>query len=253
MTLRVVVVDDEDLPRQRIVDLVRRTPDLELVGEADDGATALDRIAELRPDLVFLDIQLPELDGFELVASLGKSRLPAIVFVTAYDEYAVRAFEVDAIDYLLKPVRPERFTDAVERVRARALGARDTASVDASIRSLASRTVADRGYPTRFVARRGAKHYFVRVADVDWIDADGNYARLHTGSRSHLIRETMKSIESRLDPARFVRIHRSAIVAVDAIETIEARDQGEYLVTVRGGVRIVSSRGYSARVRSLLQ
>jgi two-component system, LytTR family, response regulator len=253
MTLRVVVVDDEDLPRQRIVDLVRRTPDLELVGEADDGANALDRIEELRPDLVFLDIQLPELDGFELVAALGKSRLPAIVFVTAYDEYAVRAFEVDAIDYLLKPVRPERFTEAVQRVRARASGARDNSSLDASIRSLASRAVADRGYPTRFVARRGSKHYFVRVADVDWIDADGNYARLHTASRSHLIRETMKSIASRLDPARFVRIHRSAIVAVDAIETIEARDQGEYVVTVRGGVKLVSSRGYSANVRSLLQ
>src|SRR5262249_24423613 len=124
---------------------------------------------------------------------------------------------------------------------------------DDPVRSLASRVEAERGRPTRFVARRGAKHYFVRVADIEWIDAVGNYVRLHAGGRSHLIRDTMKAVEARLDPAQFVRIHRSAIVAVDCIESIETREQGEYLVTVRGGVRLVSSRGYSERVRRLLR
>ena len=179
--------------------------------------------------------------------------MPQLVFVTAYDEYAVRAFEVDAIDYLLKPVTPERFAAAVERVRARLAGPAG-ASLDAPIRSLAARAAGERGWPARFVARRGTKHYFVRVADVQWIDAVGNYVRLHTADRrSHLIRDTMKAAEARLDPALFVRIHRSAIVAVDAIESIEAREQGEYLVTLRGGTRLVSSRGYSDRVRGLLR
>jgi two-component system, LytTR family, response regulator len=209
---------------------------------------------ELRPDLVFLDIQLPELDGFQVIDALRDAPLPAVVFVTAYDEYAIRAFEVDAIDYLLKPVTPERFAAAVDRARARLADPRRAdASTPDPVRSLAARVTGERGWATRFVARRGAKHYFVRVPDVEWIDAVGNYVRLHTRDRSHLIRDTMKGVEARLDPERFVRIHRSAIVAVDAIESIEAREQGEYRVTVRGGVRLVSSRGYSDRVRRLLR
>lgn len=251
MTLRAVVVDDEGLPRQRIVDLVHAHPDLELVGEADDGATALDVIVELQPDLVFLDIQMPELDGFQVVAALDDA-LPAVVFVTAYDEYALRAFEVDAIDYLLKPVAPERFASAVARVLSRAQ--RHDTLRDGVLRSLAARASERHGAPvTRFVARRGNKHYFVRVGEIDWIEAVGNYVGLHAGDRSHLIRETMKGIESKLDQTEFVRIHRSAIVAVERIQSIEAREHGEYLVTMRGGARLVSSRAYSERVRALLR
>jgi two-component system LytT family response regulator len=252
--VRVVVVDDEALPRQRIVDLVLREPDLELVGTAEDGAGALDLIAEREPDLVFLDIQLPELDGFQVVSALGDEGLPAIVFVTAYDEYAIRAFEVDAVDYLLKPVSAERFAAAVARVRARlAEPARAAEIPNEALRAFAARIAAERGRPVHFVARRGAKHYFVRVADIDWIDAVGNYVRLHTGDRSHLVRHTMKAVETQLDPSLFVRIHRSAIVAIGSIESIESREQGEYLVTLRGGARLVSSRGYSERVRKLLR
>ena len=252
MTLRVVVVDDEELPRQRVVDLVRAHPDLELVGQAGDGTTALDVIVERRPDLVFLDIQMPELDGFQVVAALEDEVLPAVVFVTAYDEYAIRAFEVDAIDYLLKPVTPERFGAAVARVLNRV--ERRDASLDESIRTLAARAMERRGVPaTRFVARRGSKHYFVRVDDIDWIEAVGNYVRLHAGDRSHLIRETMKGMETKLDPGEFVRIHRSAIVALEHVGSIEAREHGEYLVTMRGGAKLVSSRAYSDRVRSLLR
>jgi len=252
MTLRTVVVDDEALPRQRVADLVRGDSRLELVGEADDGRVALDLIVEQRPDLVFLDIQMPELDGFQVIAALDDEALPAIVFVTAYDAYALRAFEVDAIDYLLKPVNAERFDAAVARVVGRLHDAQPRS--EAAVRTLASRASESRGAPlVRFVARRGAKHYFIRTNDVDWIEADGNYLRLWTGDRSHLVRETMKAAEDRLDAASFVRIHRSTIVAIDRIESIQAQDNGDYVVTMRGGAKLASSRGYGDRIRGLLR
>jgi two-component system, LytTR family, response regulator len=252
VTLRVAVVDDEQLPRQRIADLVRAHPALELIGQAEHGTAALDVIVERRPDLVFLDIQMPELDGFQVVAALDDDVLPAVVFVTAFDEYAIRAFEVDAIDYLLKPVTDDRFAAAVARVLGR-LEQRDASHAN-PIRTLAARASEERASPTtRFVARRGAKHYFVRVADIDWIEAVGNYVRLQTGDKSHLIRETMKGVEAKLDPADFVRIHRSVLVAVERIQSIEAREHGEYLVTMQSGAKFVSSRGYSDRVRALLR
>lgn len=252
MRLRVVVVDDEQLPRQRVADLVRADQRLTLVGQAEHGAAALDVIVELKPDLVFLDIQMPELDGFQVISALDDDALPAVVFVTAYDEYAIRAFEVDAIDYLLKPVTAERFAAAVERVVGR-IDRRDE-SYDNPVRALASRADEQRAAPaTRFVARRGSKHYFVKVAEIDWIEAVGNYVRLQTGDKSHLIRETMKGVEATLDPGEFVRIHRSALVAVDRIRSIEAREAGEYFITMQSGAKLVSSRGYSDRVRRLLR
>lgn len=251
MTLRVVVVDDEHLARQFVSALVERHESLELVGQAADGAQALDLIVEQRPDLVFLDIQMPELDGFQVVAALESEVLPAIIFVTAYDAYAIRAFEVNAIDYLLKPVTPDRFSASIERVRTRL--AHKTELLDEPIRQVASHAVQQQGLATRFVARRGAKHYFVRIADIDWIEADGNYVRLRTGPTSHLVRETMKGVEAKLDSSQFVRIHRSTIVAIDRIRSVEAREQGEYLVTMSQGSQLVSSRGYSEQVRNLLR
>ena len=252
MTLRTVVVDDEALPRQRVADLVRGDKRLLLVGEADDGRAALDVIVDQRPDLVFLDIQMPELDGFQVIAALDDDVLPAIVFVTAYDAYAIRAFEVDAIDYLLKPVNTERFDAAATRVVNRLRDARPGS--DAAVRTLASKASETRGAPlVRFVARRGTKHYFIRTGDIDWIEADGNYLRLWTGDRSHLVRETMKGAEERLDPATFVRIHRSTIVAIDRIDSIQAQDNGDYLVTMQSGARLATSRGYADRIRGLLR
>ena len=249
MTLRVVVIDDESLPRQRVCDLVHAHDALELVGAASDGAQALDVIVEQRPELVFLDIQMPELDGFQVIAALDDDMLPAIVFVTAYDQYAIRAFEVDAVDYLLKPITAERFDAAVRRALSRT---RDHASLD-QIRALATRMLEGRAFPTRFVARRGGKHYFVRVSDIDWLESDGNYVRLHAGEASHLIRETMKGVEARLDPSHFIRIHRSTMVAVDRIRSIEGGDHGDYLINTASGKRLICSRSYSERVRKLLR
>lgn len=249
--LRALVIDDEELPRQRIKDLVANHESLEFVGEVDNGAAALDAITDLEPDVIFLDIQMPELDGFQVIAALDLPVLPAIIFVTAYDAYALRAFEVNAIDYLLKPVSADRFAAAVARVLTRREVSREAGP---DLRSLAERASADRGTPTtRFVARRGNKHYFVRVADIDWIEAESNYVRLQTGDKSHLIRETMKGLEAKLDATQFVRVHRSVIVAIERIQSIEAREHGEYLITMPSGHRFESSRGYSDRVRALLR
>jgi two-component system LytT family response regulator len=250
--LRTVVVDDEPLPRERIVTLVRQAPGLELVGEAATGTEALDRITALRPDLVFLDIQLPELDGFEVVEALGAEVAPHVVFVTAYDQHAVRAFEVDAVDYLLKPVQPERFAAAVARIRARVEQDAAAPSLpEARLRALLDRL--GRTERRRFVVRRGSTHAFIDVDDVDWIDAQGNYVRLHVGTQAHLVRHTMKEVEAQLAASDFVRIHRSCIVRVSRIGTVEATGEGEYRVTMRDGTRLESSRGYAARIRELLR
>jgi two-component system LytT family response regulator len=251
-TLRTLVVDDEPLPRERVVTLVRATPGLELVGEAASGTEALDQVVALRPDLLFLDIQLPEMDGFEVVDSLGGETLPAIVFVTAYDEYAVRAFEVNAIDYLLKPVSAERFAAAVGRIRDRVARADDDMAKrvrDALSRMTQARSASPR---RRFVVRRGNTHSFVPVEHVDWIDAEGNYLRLHVGRQTHLVRLTMKTLESELVAHDFVRIHRSMLVNIERIASVTPSGEGEYYVTLRDGTRLSSSRGYADRVRALL-
>ena len=249
MSLRVLVVDDEELPREAVRDLVAGHPGLTLIGEATDGREALDAIVAHRPDLVFLDIRMPELDGFEVVAALDDDVLPAVVFVTAFDAFAIKAFEVNAIDYLMKPVTPERFAAAVARVQAR-VGA--GGSGRDSLRGMLQEVDVP-ARVTRFVACRGQKHYFVRVADVDWIEAEGNYLRLVTGDTSHLIRDTMKNVAARLDPEHFVRVHRSTIVAIDRIRSIEAREHGDYLITMTSGARLETSRGYSDRIRALIR
>ncbi|MDF2775852.1 MAG: two component transcriptional regulator, LytTR family [Geminicoccaceae bacterium] len=249
--IRVVTVDDEPLARERISTLVRETPDLELVGEGGNGLDALDLITRLEPDLIFIDVEMPELDGFGVIAALEVDRVPAVVFITAYEHYALHAFEVGAVDYLHKPVTRSRFAAAAERAKER-LAARSAAHWRALV-AAALTAERSRGLRARFVVRRGSTHYFVPVEDVDWIDAADNYLRLHVGPKSHLCRGTMKQAEDELDPARFVRIHRSAIVAVDRILSIRSHESGSHVVELRGGVRLRSSRQYADRVRTLLR
>ncbi len=247
--LRVVTVDDEPLALERVSALVRESADLELVGEGANGLQALDLITSLDPDLVFIDVEMPELSGFGVVSALDEDRVPGIVFITAYEHYAMKAFEVGAIDYLPKPVARARFTAAVERSRERLT----QLSVAARKAVIASATEADkaRGYRTRFVVRRGNAHHFVPVDEVDWIDSADNYLQLHAGDRTHLWRGTMKEAEDQLDRGRFVRIHRSAIVAVDRILSISTTATG-HVVELRGGARLRSSRQYGERIRELL-
>ncbi len=244
--VRVIVVDDEALARERISALVRATPRLTLLGEASNGLEALDLIESLAPDLVLLDVDMPELSGFDVVASRGDAAAPGFVFITAYDEYAIRAFEVDAVDYLLKPVSAERFAVTVDRALAR-LGSAAVAPMRVA-RAMAARS----GYRTRFVVRRGSRHTFVAAADVAWIDVEDNYLQLHVGGRPHLVRGTMKDAEQELDPAMFLRIHRSAMVNVSRIAAIDAHPAG-YSVRLTDGTTLRTSRQYAAQVRALLQ
>ncbi len=249
--LRVVTIDDEPLTRERVRTLIQESPDLELVGEGRNGLEGLDLITELEPDIVFIDVEMPELDGFGVVAALDVDAVPAVVFITAYEHYALRAFEIGAVDYLHKPVTRQRFAAAVARARERA---ERRAHVDAgALVEAAAKAQRARGARTRFVVRRGNTHYFVPVDSVDWIDVADNYLQLHVAGRAHLCRGTMKQAEDELDPVRFLRIHRSIIVAVDRIRAVRSGEPGVYLVEMPGGVELRGSRQYAERIRALLR
>ena len=235
--LRVALVDDEPLGRERIRTLLADEKNVALVGEYRTGEEALTGILESAPQVLFLDVRMPGMDGFALVqlleAELAPEQRPFIVVVTAYDAYALRAFDVSAVDYLLKPFDRARFRAALARARAR---------------------VTERPRPeARFVVRSASRMTLVRAEDVEWIAGEGNYARLHSGGRRHLVRETLKSVEARLDPNKFVRVHRSAIVNVDCVATLEPHVHGQYVLTMKDGSRIVSSRTHSAKLRALLK
>jgi two-component system LytT family response regulator len=242
MIIRALIVDDEPLAREGIRQFLDDEPDVEVVGECGDGASAVDLINRVRPELVFLDIQMPEMDGFAVLADLDLDPLPAVIFVTAYDEHALRAFEVHALDYLLKPVERTRFGQAVERARAmihHASGAEVTRRIAALLRGLDQRRQVD-----RLPVKTAHRTYFVPVADIDWIEAAGNYARVHTGGERHIIRQTMSALERVLDAKQFARVHRSAIVNVDRIKEIQPWVKGDHVVILRDGTRLSLSRKY---------
>jgi two-component system LytT family response regulator len=256
-SVRVIIADDEPLARERVRSMLAGRPEYAIVGEAADGAEAVELIVREHPDIVFLDIKMPELDGFEVVDALEADSdhpPPAIVFVTAFGEYAVKAFEVRALDYLLKPFDRARFDRALETAAARRQrpSADDIGGVDPALREMLEQLRPERRYPARFLVRSANRMYFVRVDDVDWMDAAGNYVRLHSSGRAHLVRDTMKAIEARLDPERFVRIHRSAIVNIERVAQIEPYLHGEYVVILRDGTKLTSSRAHSAALRALL-
>ncbi|MEP7338065.1 MAG: LytTR family DNA-binding domain-containing protein [Acidobacteriota bacterium] len=252
--IRALIVDDEPLPRERIRTLLAEHSNIEVIGECEDGQEAANRILAEQPELVFLDIQMPELDGFEVIKAISHEYLPAIVFVTAYDEHAIRAFEVNAIDYLLKPINAARFEKAVLRAIDRLINAGASArEPDRQLLNFVGRLRAEQQYTTRFVVRAGSKLSFVRASDVDWIDVADNYVRLHVAGREHLVRDTLKSVESQLDPEIFVRVHRSIIINLDRIESVEPHFHGEYLVTMKDGSKLTTSRSYSERLRLLLR
>lgn len=250
-TLRAVIVDDEPLARERIRTLLAENPDWTVAAECGDGIEAVETIGREHPDLVFLDIQMPELDGFEVLEALGPAAVQAVIFITAFDEFALRAFEVSAVDYLLKPIDPSRFEQALSRARERLEKKRSDPGNQ--FEQLMEFWRSQRSFASRFVVRDGGKITFVRVSDVDWIDAAGNYVRLHAAGREYLVRDTMKAVETRLDPAVFVRVHRSAIVNIDRVSALEPYFHGEYVVIMRDGSKLTSSRSHSERLRTLLK
>lgn len=252
MKIRALIVDDEPLAREKLRTLLRHELDIDLVGECGDGASAVETILRLEPELVFLDVQMPEIDGFDVIEAIGPYHVPAVVFVTTSDAHALRAFEVHALDYLQKPFDREGFAAVLGRARSelRRDGAGD--GVRRKIQALLAELRAERRWLVRIVVKERGRVFFLRIEEVDWIEAAGNYLNLHAGSERHLVRETMHSLEQRLDPGRFLRVHRSAIVNVDRIIELRPGLHGDYRVVLRGGIELTSSRGYSERLRKLV-
>ena len=251
MKVRALIVDDEPLARGRLRALLEKEPDAEIVGEAAHGLEAVDRIGELRPDLVFLDIQMPELDGFGVLASIDPEHRPLIIFVTAFDEFAVKAFEARALDYLLKPYDRERFqgafSRAVEELR-RANPAPAQARVDALVSDLdAAGRASD-----RLAIKSNGRILLIRPGDIDWVGAADNYVELHIGTETHLIRETISAWEKRLNAAQFLRISRSSIVNLDRVKELQPLFHGEYAVILVNGVRLTLARSQRDKVQQLL-
>jgi len=249
--VRVVIADDEPPALAKMRRLLRSEPDVELVGEASSGAEAVERIAELRPDIAFLDVQMPGLDGFQVVDALAGEVLPEIVFATAFDEYAVRAFEVHAVDYLLKPFEAARLRQALDRVRQRlraTAGEGDTERIRQAVRQA-------RDIPrplTRLLVRtaKGAAK-LLRLEDVTWIQAEENYVRLHVGDDSYLVRGTLSALEDRLDADRFVRVHRSHIVNLEAIRELQPWSHGDWRIILHDGRELMLSRRFRDRLPEL--
>ncbi len=249
--IRVLVVDDELLARERIIDQLAHEPGVEVIGTADNGVSAIEAIRSKSPDLVFLDVQMPGKTGLDVVREIGAETMPATIFVTAFDQYALRAFELAALDYLVKPFDDERFEQAFRRAR-QLIELREMGKLREQLLAVlqhgsqetpASRATADAsGYLERIAVEMRGKVRVVPVEQIDYITADGPYAELHAGDKTHLIRETMNTLEERLDPRQFVRIHRSAIVRLQLVETLLRGAGGDYEVQLKGGLRIPVSR-----------
>jgi two-component system, LytTR family, response regulator len=251
MPLTTLIVDDEPLAREGIRVLLSKDPEVSAIREARDGHEAVAAIRESNPDLVFLDVQMPEMNGFEVVRKIGAQQMPHVVFVTAHDQYAVQAFEINALDYLLKPVIEERFLKALVRAKSRirsSVAAKSNLKIIGLLETIAS----PRSYVKRLAVRSGDKTALVDVEDVDWMEAAENYVELHAGQVSHLLHVTMNTLEKSLDPEIFLRIHRSIIVNLGRIKNLQSDAHGEYVITLRDGARLQSGRTYSSRLRALI-
>jgi two-component system LytT family response regulator len=249
--IRTMVVDDEPVARERMVGLLQQEKDIELVGEYADGQQAVSAIQAQHPDLVFLDVQMPACDGFGVIEQVGPDRMPSVVFVTAYDEYALKAFEVHAIDYLLKPFGRDRFQQTLQHAREH-LERRRAGDLGRRLLALVQDIKPEPTKLDRLVVKSGGRVFFLRTDEIDWIEAAGNYVRLHLSEDSHLFRETMNNMESRLDARRFVRIHRSRIVNTDRIKELQPWFNGEYVVVLQNGTRLTLSRGYREKLQERL-
>jgi two-component system LytT family response regulator len=249
--IRALVVDDEPLARDRVMSLLQQEDDVEIIGECHDGTQAVAAIHNQAPDLVFLDVQMPGHNGFEVIEAVGADRMPTVIFVTAYDEYALRAFEVHALDYLLKPFGKERFQQALQHARAH-VERRRAGDLGKRLMALVQDIKPEPQRLDRLVVKSAGRVFFLKTDDIVWIEAAGNYVRLHLAEDSHLFRETMNGIEARLDPRRFVRIHRSRIVNSDRIKELQPWFNGEYVVVLQNGTRLTLSRGYREKLQERL-
>ena len=250
--IRTLIADDQPLARERLAALLSEEPDMEVVAACASGAEAVSAIQRHRPDLVFLDMQMPEIDGFGVIAAVGADRMPSVVFVTAYDEFALRAFDVHALDYLLKPFGRQRFQKALDRARVH-LSRERAGDLARRLVALVEDVRPSNPRAERLMVRSGARVVFVDVRNVDWVEAEGNYVRLHVGETSHLIRDTMHAIESRLGGGPFVRIHRSRIVNTDRARELRVVQNGEYELVLGNGRVLGVSRLYRDKLQERLR
>lgn len=249
--INTLIVDDEPAARRGLRGLLSKEPGIAVIGEARHGREALEKILQLRPDLVFLDIQMPEMNGFDVIEALGERFMPAIVFVTAYDEWAVRAFEVQALDYILKPFEDERLHGVLRRVKAHFASAEPTGFMQKMQALLADRPNGPR-FLTRLLVRESGSVHFIPLDEVDWIEAADYYARVHAGKRTELVRYSMSELEEQLDPQQFVRVHRSAIVNVSRIREIRVAHQNHHSIVLSTGVSIPLSRSKKEMLEEVL-
>jgi two-component system, LytTR family, response regulator len=250
--INTLIVDDEPLARDRIKRFLRDEDGIRLIGECKNGVEAIDTIGREKPDLVFLDIQMPEKNGFDVIRSFDPKDLPTIIFVTAYDQYALQAFDVHALDYLLKPFNRERIKRAVARAREH-LDHKRMGNIDERLNALIADIRSERKYLDRLVVKAVGRVFFLKIDEIDWIEAAGNYVKLHVGREAHMIRETMNGIESKLDPAKFLRIHRSTVVNIDRIKELHPMFSGDYAVILRNGTELALSRNYRERFTELFE
>lgn len=244
----VLIVDDEAPARRGLRLLLEDEPDLHVVAEARTGSEAVAAIETLHPELVFLDIQMPDGDGFDVIRTIGPERMPVVIFATAFDRFALQAFEANALDYLLKPYDRARFTHALDRARKQL----QRRSIDERLVHLLSRMDERTRYLQRVLVRQGARTQFIAVSSVDYFESEANYVRVHVGERSWLVRDTLANVEAKLDPTRFLRVHRALVVHVARIVEVESRPSGEYVLSLSTGTKLTSGRTFRAAIHAAL-
>ena len=247
--LRLLLVDDEPLIRKGLRHALSGVPGVEVVGECGAGKEAIQAISSSRPDLVLLDVQMPDCSGLDVVREIGPKNMPPVIFITAYDDYAVSAFELNAVDYVLKPFEEARLRESIERARNRVTQDTQVVLSQKLETLLASQKPK---WPDRLVVRSGERYEFVPVESIDWIEAANNYVILHCGSKQHLLGETMTSLEGRLDPAKFARVHRGRIINIKKIVALHPLFSGTYTLELQGGVRITTGRQYKEIMQNLI-
>lgn len=249
--IRTLIVDDEPLARRKIRRMLARDPEVEILDDCANGREAIATISANNPDLVFLDVQMPEIDGFDVLESIPPAGLPFVIFVTAYDQYALRAFEVSAVDYLVKPFDRRRFEKALQRAKTR-LSAERGSDLNQQTLALLEELKARSSHVERLVVKAGGRAFFLKTEEIDWIEAEGKYVRLHLGKESYLLREAIGSLEGQLDPKKFPRIHRSTIVNIERVRELQPWFHNEYRVILKDGTELMLSRSCRKRLGELL-
>jgi two-component system, LytTR family, response regulator len=245
--INVLIVDDEPLAREGIKQLLKEESDISVVGECGDGFAAIELMKQCSPDLIFLDIEMPEMDGFEILQALPSGHKPAVIFVTAFNQYAVEAFTANALDYLLKPINPERFRIAIDRARSN-LRLHATTEINEKFYNLIKMLKAKEEPSKRLLIKTSKRIFFVEMKEIDWIEAAGDYVWVHTRGEKYIIRETMNDMEHNLDPSSFIRIHRSTIVNIERIKEFQPHFRGDYLVILHNGTKLTLGRTYREKV-----